>query len=188
MEGPTVKRGGLPVGPPPAELLDLPLRDDGRAEAPFLRPARRVRVQRVRRTPASRALPLVQIAGIVLATAFGLWLAVHAVLTSEGLRIDRVEVQGNQFLSEGEVRELLGPAVGVNILRLDISAITARLKASPWVSDATVARALPNAIRITIRERIPLALAEVDQLYLMDAAGDLIDIYGRGRAPSTFPS
>ncbi len=173
-----MRKSGLPVGPPPADLLDLPLQDDVRSEAPFLRPERRIRAQRGRRGTASRALPAVQIVAMLFVVGLGIALAVNAVMTSESLRVDRVEVRGNHFLSEGEVRELLGPAVGVNILRVDIAAITARLKASPWVADATVARALPNGLRITVRERIPLALAEVDRLYLMDGEGDLIDIYG----------
>ena len=173
-----MRKSGLPVGPPPSDLVDLPLQDEGRAEAPFLRPERRVRAQRGRRGPASRALPAVQLVAIALVAGIGLFLAVSGILTSDSLRVERVEVRGNHFLSEGEVRELLGPAVGVNILRVDIAAITARLKASPWVADATVARALPNGLQITVHERIPLALAEVDRLYLMDAEGDLIDIYG----------
>ena len=173
-----MRKSGLPVGPPPSDLVDLPLQDEARAEAPFLRPERRVRAQRGRRGPASRALPAVQLVAIALVAGIGLFLAVSGILTSDSLRVERVEVRGNHFLSEGEVRELLGPAVGVNILRVDIAAITARLKASPWVADATVARALPNGLQITVHERIPLALAEVDRLYLMDAEGDLIDIYG----------
>ena len=90
----------------------------------------------------------------------------------------RLEVRGSHFLSEGEVRELVGPAVGENILALDIEALKARLRASPWVADATVTRALPDTVRVEIRERVPLALAELDRLYLMDEDGGLIDIYG----------
>ena len=41
-------------------------------------------------------------------------------MASERLRVAQVEVRGSRFLSEGEVRELLGPAVGENILSLDI--------------------------------------------------------------------
>ena len=66
------------------------------------------------------------------------------------------------------MRELLGPAVGENILGLDIDALKARLRASPWVADATVSRTLPDTLRVEIHERVPLALAEVERLYLMD--------------------
>jgi hypothetical protein len=68
--------------------------------------------------------------------------------------------------------------VGENILFLDIEALKARLRSSPWVADAVVARTLPNTVRVEIHERVPLALAEVDRLYLMDGDGQLVDIYG----------
>jgi hypothetical protein len=87
-------------------------------------------------------------------------------------------VRGSHFLSEGEVRELIGPAIGESILTLDITALKARLRSSPWVADATVTRALPDTLRVEIHERVPLALAELDRLYLMDQDGGLIDIYG----------
>jgi cell division protein FtsQ len=173
-----MKKSGLPVGPPPPELLDLPLQDEPRAEAPFLRSERRIRAKRPRRGPASRLLPIIQTVGLVLAGVLAVIFGARVLLTSEHLSVQRVEVRGNHFLSEGEVRELLGPAVGVSILKVDIGALTKRLLASPWVADATVARSLPNAIRVTVRERIPLALAELERLYLMDAEGDIIDIYG----------
>jgi cell division protein FtsQ len=99
-------------------------------------------------------------------------------MASERLRVERVEVRGNHFLSEGEVRELLGPAVGENILGLDIDALKGRLRSSPWVAEATVTRTLPDTLRVEIRERAPLALAELDRLYLMDGDGSLIDMYG----------
>ncbi len=46
------------------------------------------------------------------------------------------------------------------------------------MADATVTRTLPDTLRVEIHERVPLALAELDRLYLMDADGGLIDIYG----------
>ena len=37
---------------------------------------------------------------------------------------------------------------------------------------------LPDTIEVEVRERLPLALAEMDRLFLMDSEGTLIDIYG----------
>ena len=75
-----------------------------------------------------------------------LWAGYSRVMASERLKVGRVDVRGSRFLSEGEVRELLGPAVGENILGLDIDALKARLRASPWVADATVRRTLPDTL------------------------------------------
>ena len=119
--------------------LDLPLGNHD--EPPFLRPeqphagARRVAPGRRRRASCAAARRASR--SLFVAAASGP--ATRKVMASERLRVGRVEVRGSHFLSEGEVRELLGPAVGENILGLDIEALKARLRASPWVADATVA-------------------------------------------------
>jgi cell division protein FtsQ len=191
------RRSGLPVGPPPEELMDLPALgaepglapgepaaysrgrlDAGVEESPFLRPRRRTRLRPRRRGTAARVVLGLQVVAMGLLALVGSWTAWQRVFASERLRVGRLEVRGSHFLSEGEVRELIGPAVGENILALDIEGLKARLRASPWVADATVTRALPDTLRVDIRERVPLAIAELDRLYLMDADGGLIDIYG----------
>jgi hypothetical protein len=124
---------------------------------------------------------------VVVVTLFALWAGYAKTMASERLRVGRLEVRGMQFLSEGEVKELLGPALGENILSLDIEALKARLRSSPWVADATVARTLPDTLRVEIQERVPLALAEVERLYLMDKDGGLIDLYGPRTASFDLP-
>jgi cell division protein FtsQ len=128
-----------------------------------------------------------QLAGALAAALAGVWAGYARVMASQHLRVARVDVRGGHFLSEGEVREMLGPAVGENILLLDIDALTERLRASPWVAEATVKRALPDTLEVEIRERVPLALAELDRLYLMDGEGVLIDIYGPRTAGFDLP-
>ncbi len=168
-----LKRRGLPAAP----LVDLPLTmaDD----APFLRGTKtRPRARRARRGWPSRLIVALQL-GAAAVFAVGLvWTGYVRVMTSERLKVARVDVHGSHFLSEGEVRELLGPAVGENILGLDVDSLKTRLRASPWVADATVRRTLPDMLQVEVQERVPLALAEVDRLYLMDGEGTLIDIYG----------
>ncbi len=179
-------RRGLPVGPPPEDLVDLPL-DPGLDESPFLRPRSRARVRPRRRGTAQRLVLTLQAAGIGLVALVAVWLGWQQVFASERLRVAQLEVHGNHFLSEGEVRELIGPALGENVLTLDIEALKGRLRASPWVAEAVVSRRLPAALRVEIHERVPLALAELDRLYLMDADGGLIEIYGPRTAAFDLP-
>lgn len=187
---PRGRRRGLPVTPRPA---DLPLMSAGDLlvhpgeEAPFLRPKSRTRVRTRRRGLAGRLVLGLQLGGALLLFVAALWTAYAKVMASERLKVARVDVRGSQFLSEGEVRELLGPAVGENILGVDIESLKARLRVSPWVADATVRRALPDTLQVEIRERVPLALAEVDRLYLMDGEGELIEIYGPRTAAFDLP-
>jgi cell division protein FtsQ len=179
-----MSRRGLPR-PPEPDLLDLPLVTGD--ETPFLRPRHRTRVRRVRRAVSARAVLALQLGAASLVLASLAWVGYAKVMASDGLRVTKVEVRGGHFLSEGEVRELIGPAVGENILGLDIEGLKARLRASPWVADATVSRTLPDTLKVAITERVPLALAEIDRLYLMDGDGGLIDIYGPRTAAFDLP-
>jgi cell division protein FtsQ len=169
--------------------FDLPLYPrEPEVEQLFLRPKHRTRItKRGRRGLTGRALLALQALTLALVVFGGLWLGYARVMASQRLRVDRVDVEGNHFLSEGEVRALLGPAVGENILGLDIEDLKARLRSSAWVADATVRRTLPDTIRVEIVERVPLALAEADGLYLMDAEGTLIEIYGPRTAGFNLP-
>jgi cell division protein FtsQ len=175
------RRRGLPMTPSP-ELV-LPAGD----EPAFLRPKTRTRVRRVRRGWSGVAVITLQATGVVVLAFSSLWLGYSKVMASERLRVGHVEVRGSRFLSEGEVRELLGPAVGENILSLDIDTLKSRLRASPWVADATVRRTLPDTLQVEIHERVPLALAEADGLYLMDGEGVLIELYGPRTAGFDLP-
>lgn len=170
-----------------APLLDLPLHPALADEAPFLRPTTRTRARRVRRGWIGRAVLALEASGALFVVLTLAWTGYSKVMASERLKVGHVDVRGSRFLSEGEVRELLGPAVGENILGLDIESLKARLRASPWVADATVRRTLPDTIQVEIRERVPLALAELDRLYLMDGDGALIDIYGPRTAGFDLP-
>jgi cell division protein FtsQ len=179
-------RRGLPV-PAPDDLLDLPLQTGG-DEPAFLRGKTRAsRARRARRGWTARAILVLQVAGAAFVAVAAVWTSYAKVMASDRLKVGRVDVRGSHFLSEGEVRELLGPAVGENILLIDIEALKARLRSSPWVADARVGRTLPDTLNVEIRERVPLALAECERLYLMDGDGGLIDIYGPRTAAFDLP-
>ena len=175
------RRRGLPPALPPE--IALP----GGEEPPFLRPKSRTRVRRVRRGWLGWGVTALQGSGIAILTMTALWAGYARVMASDRLKVGRVDVRGSRFLSEGEVRELLGPAVGENILGLNLDALKARLRSSPWVADATVRRTLPDALQVEVRERVPLALAEADGLYLMDGDGVLIELFGPRTAGFDLP-
>ena len=182
----TRARGLTLAAPSAPALVDLPLRSAA-PEAPFLRPKRPARIRRARRgRTAVMVLVLEAVGGLVACLALA-WLGYSEIMASERLKVARIDVRGSRFLSQGEVRELLGPAVGENILRVDIQDLKARLRVSPWVADATVTRTLPDSLQVDIRERVPLALAEVDRLYLMDHQGTLIEVYGPRTAAFDLP-
>jgi cell division protein FtsQ len=144
-------------------------------------------VRRARRGLLGRTVLALQLGAAAVALVSGAWAGYAKVMASEKLRVARIDVRGQRFLSEGEVIQLLGPALGENILTLELDSLKAKLRDSPWVKDATVKRTLPDTLHVGIRERVPLALAEADRLYLMDGDGTLIDIYGPRTANFDLP-
>jgi hypothetical protein len=78
-------RRGLPVGPPPEDLVDLPL-DPTPDESPFLRPRRRTPIRPRRRGFSGRAIVAVQIAAVALLGVVGAWTAWQRVAATSARR------------------------------------------------------------------------------------------------------
>ena len=53
----------------------------------------------------------------------GAYLLTERFAIPNRFRIATIEVKGNQFLSEGEVREMLGPAMGGNLISADLEGL-----------------------------------------------------------------
>lgn len=174
---------GLPMGPPPRDVPLQSMSGDG----PFFRPARLSRTKRDKRSGLKRVFVAVQIGAALCASVVGLFLVTERFAIPNRFRIANIEVKGNNFLSEGEVREMLGPAMGGNLVGADLDALRSNLAASPWVGGAVVRRKLPDTLLVDVTERFPIALAEADQLYVMDASGELIDLLGPRTAGFDLP-
>lgn len=122
---------------------------------------------------------------IVVLLAF---VVAQQVYYSPRFQIQRVTVHGNQRLSVGEVRSLLGGLDGQRLFDVDIDAWRSTLLESPWVADARLHRVLPSTIDVTVVERLPLAtLRSGDQLFLLDESGGIIDEYGPQYADVDLP-
>ncbi|MBK5255905.1 MAG: FtsQ-type POTRA domain-containing protein [Vicinamibacteria bacterium] len=174
---------GLPIGPPPKDLSLESHSGDG----PFFRPARLSKTKRDKRSNLKRIFMAVQIGATVCASAVGVFLLTERFAIPNRFRIASIEVKGNNFLSEGEVREMLGPAMGSNLISADLEGLRSNLAASPWVGGAVVRRKLPDTLLVDVTERFPIALAEAEQLYVMDASGELIDLLGPRTASFDLP-
>jgi cell division septal protein FtsQ len=74
--------------------------------------------------------------------------------TSPAYIVQAVQVVGSKSLSSDQATRLAGVA-GLNIFAVDTSAVAARLKGAPYVSDLQVETQLPNIVRVSIKERRP---------------------------------
>lgn len=72
-----------------------------------------------------------------------------------GLQTIRVQTEGRVGAHEAAV--LSGLVAGTNLLSLDVQSARKRLATHPWIQDAEVSRSWPHGVRITLRERVPVA-------------------------------
>ena len=111
----------------------------------------------------------------VLAGALAWSLGVSDYVRGFTLNVHRVLVEGNTQLSDGEILQLLGLSESPNILTLDLEAVRANLLRSAWVREVEIERILPATLTLRIAERRPVAVAVLDELYLLAEDGTLLD-------------
>lgn len=108
-----------------------------------------------------------------------LWLTliieiIVALLYSPALMVRRVVVEGTSLTRSDEVVRTARIVDGSQWLLLPVSRITKRLEALPTVSEAVVARGMPNTVHIRVLERRPLALLRTQwNSYWIDENGVL---------------
>jgi cell division protein FtsQ len=82
----------------------------------------------------------------------------NAIANSAGFRITSVAINGRKQLSQDEVLAIGGVNGRSSLLFLDAATVRDRLKANPWIADATVLKFYPGQLQIDIVERSAFAL------------------------------
>jgi cell division protein FtsQ len=172
------------------EDLDL---DEAGEEAQFLRTQRRVPVRRS--SIPKKAASQLKIAGVIAAvvvTCGGLsaWAYSYGI-HSWRFRIDSsdaVEIAGVRNASRAHVMEVAGADIGRNIFFVPLDERKKQLEQIPWVEEATVMRLLPNRESVTIRERTPVAFAQIgSRISLIDANGVVMGMPADRKIKYSFP-
>jgi cell division protein FtsQ len=86
----------------------------------------------------------------------------NVAANSAGFRITSVAINGRKQLSQDEVLAIGGVNGHSSLLFLDAASVREKLKASPWISEATVLKLYPGDLRIDIVERKAFALWQRD--------------------------
>jgi cell division protein FtsQ len=81
-----------------------------------------------------------------------------ALANSAGFRIASVTINGRKQLSQDEVLAIGGVTGRRSLLFLSAAEVRDRLKANPWIADATVLKLYPDRLSIDITERAAFAL------------------------------
>lgn len=94
---------------------------------------------------------------------------------SAGLVVREVLVDGRQETSRARMLTALKVNRGDLILSFDVNAAQERLQSMGWIASARVERHLPDTIRVSVVERVPVAVWQhKDNFLLVDAAGTVI--------------
>jgi cell division protein FtsQ len=99
-----------------------------------------------------------------------------------GFRIEQWSITGRRQLTEPDVLILAGVTKTTSLLFLDVEGARARLKASPWIAEASVRKLYPGRLQIEIEEREPFALWQKNgRLSLIAADGTVLGPLGDRR-------
>lgn len=145
-------------------------------EAPV--PATR-RTQRrfARRQWARRWLSLryvLAIVGVIALLATSIWL----VFFSAALQVTKVEVVGNDLLSDARVREVADVPLGEQLALVDLDRADARVASLAEVRSVNVTRTWPDGVRISVVERTAVAVVELaGRIRGLDADGVVFRVY-----------
>lgn len=84
---------------------------------------------------------------------------------------------GNSQLTREELLSVFGADLGRNLFYVPLAERRRELEQIPWVEHATVMRILPNQLRVSVRERTPVAFVRIgDQVKLVDGAGVILEM------------
>jgi cell division protein FtsQ len=100
----------------------------------------------------------------------------NAIANSAGFRITSVAINGRKQLTQDEILAIGGVNGRSSLLFLDASSVREKLKADPWIAEATVLKLYPGQLRIDITERAPFALWQRNgQMSVISEDGAVLD-------------
>ena len=86
----------------------------------------------------------------------------NAIANAAGFRITAVAINGRKQLTQDEVLAIGGVNGRSSLLFLDPATVRDKLKANPWIAEATVLKLYPGQLQIDIVERTAFALWQQD--------------------------
>ena len=100
-----------------------------------------------------------------------------------GLTLKVVQLHGRAHTPKEALLRVANLKIGTPILGIDLLELHSKINKIGWVEDAVVERRLPGIIRISLRERIPIAMLQNNGKHkLIDRSGAIIN----GADPSQF--
>jgi cell division protein FtsQ len=85
--------------------------------------------------------------------------------------VEHLEFVGADHADERALRHLADLQNGTSWWLADTEAVRRGVERHPWVRSATVERVWPDTLRVTVDERVPVALLAMDRTYVLDEDG-----------------
>ncbi len=134
-----------------------------------LRDARDARLSAQRRSLRVRSV-------LIVAAVLSVVIGCVTLYRSPFLAVRRVEVVGNEHISQARVRQLAAVPADATLIRFPADAVADRVAKDPWIASVTVSRLFPDGMRIRVTERVPVAMVDAGSTFwLIDRTGMVID-------------
>lgn len=138
--------------------------------------------------PGAQHKRAVLLSGLLLAVlGVSWWHAQEAVLQAAVFQLSPdgswLTVDGVETGDESEVAAVFDPDNGQSLASIDLSKRRQQLLAIQWIKEARVSKVWPNAVRVAVRERAPVALVPLaggEAVRMIDADGVLLEYRSTG--------
>ena len=113
--------------------------------------------------------------GLII-SAFTIWLIIDAyrkwIDRSNTFHTRKIEIWGNEILSETEIMTLGGLSPKASVWDIDLCSVAEKIGSNAFVESVEIERLLPDIVRIQIMEKQPIALLNVNgQFFCVDREG-----------------
>ena len=102
------------------------------------------------------------------------------VLDSRYFSVREIQLRGGVRVGGGDLVAMAGLKNGMNIWKIDPTAIEKKFAKHPWVRRVLVRREFPRRVVIEVEERAPKAIVAMGKLYYVDGDGLVFTEVGAG--------
>ncbi len=98
-------------------------------------------------------------------------LVVSANLWKSNLKVKRVTIEGNRIVETAEIMQLIKVQKNSQLQEIDLMAVRRDILSHHFIKDAVVERDLPATLKVTVKERVPLAIINSTEILYLDEDG-----------------
>lgn len=96
----------------------------------------------------------------------------YAITQDLGFRLENIVIDGRINTKQYEIFSTVNLKKNIPIFSINLNEVRNKLRKNRWIKDASVERILPNTIYVTIVERKPIAIWQINKkLFLIDEEG-----------------